>query len=144
VDRPRSPTSPHTGLPESGFARRCPGTDLDVRNRQGTEFGSAPPERLARLAGLVFGKGQKDPIEGWKKQWKQGAASINPTWFPEDNPSFSVLQYDAITDDQLRAKVGQLPRGTQLRWQFWQPGQISPPMSLAKQEEVYERLRSVA
>jgi hypothetical protein len=69
---------------------------------------------------------------------------MKPTWFLEDNPSFSVLQYEAITGDQLRAKVEQPPRGTELRWQFWQPGQISPPVSMAKQEEVYERLRAVA
>jgi hypothetical protein len=55
-----------------------------------------------------------------------------------------VLQYEALTEDQLRTKLEQFPRGTKLLWQFWQPGQISPPVSMSKQEEVYERMRAVA
>src|SRR5262249_32868250 len=65
------------------------------------------PARKARAAGRAcLRQGPEDQIEGWMKQWKQGAASINPTWFTEDDRSFSVLQYDAITEDQLRAKGG--------------------------------------
>ena len=78
------------------------------------------------------------------KQWKQGPALINSGWYPEDNPTFSVLQYGSLTRDQLPVKLAQFPHGTKLVWQFWQPGQISPPVSLAKQEELYERMRAVA
>jgi hypothetical protein len=103
-----------------------------------------PPDTLARLAELVWTQGNIQQIDSWIKQWKLGPALISPTWFPEDNPTFSVLQYDSLTEDQLRAKVAQLPRGIQLRWQFWQPGQISPPVSMAKQEAFYERVRADA
>jgi hypothetical protein len=103
-----------------------------------------PPEKLVRLARLVFSRSQTDQIESWTKQWKQGAALISPNWFPEDNPTFSLLQYDALTESQLHAKVAQLFQGTELRWQFWQPGQMSSPVSMAKQEKAYERLRAIA
>lgn len=110
---------------------------------KGTNWMS-PPAKLTRLAELLWNQGDRLQVEGWIKQWKQGPALINPTWFPEDNPTFAVLQYEALTEDELRAKLTQFPRGTQLRWQFWQPGQISPPVSLAKQEALYERLRAIA
>ncbi|HXI42725.1 MAG TPA: hypothetical protein VNH83_22275, partial [Bryobacteraceae bacterium] len=70
-----------------------------------------PPDKLARLAALVWTQGNVQQIDGWIKQWKQGPALINPTWFPEDNPTFAILQYDGLTEDELRAKVAQLPRG---------------------------------
>jgi hypothetical protein len=101
-----------------------------------------PPDKLARLAELVWTKGTHRQIDGWIK--RRNDALINPNWFPEDSPTFSLLQYDGLNGDQLLAKMAQLPRGTQLRWQFWQPGQISPPVTLAKQESVYERVRVAA
>jgi len=103
-----------------------------------------PPERLARLNYLVWTRNQHDQIAGWIKQWGQGSAQVNPIWYPEDNPTFSVLQYSGLTEDQLRVKLEQFPSGTQLRWLLWQPGQISPPVSMAKQEAVFERIRSAA
>jgi hypothetical protein len=72
------------------------------------------------------------------------AVLINPSWFPEDNRAFSVLQYVSLTEEQLRAKMTQFPHGTQLLWQFWQPGQISPPVSMTVQETLYEVMRGVA
>jgi hypothetical protein len=110
---------------------------------KGTNW-SCPPDKLARLAGMVHAKAQVAEIEGWSQQWKGGSASINPTWFPEDSPTFWLLQYDGLTEEQLRAKIAQLPRGMQLEWQFWKAGQISPAVSMEKQEAVYERVRAVA
>jgi hypothetical protein len=103
-----------------------------------------PPDKLARLAGLALTKGQTQQIDTWIQQWKQGPALIDATWFPEDRRTFSALQYSSLTEEQLRAKLAQFPRGMQLMWQFWPPGQISPPVSMAVQEAVYERVRSVA
>jgi hypothetical protein len=103
-----------------------------------------PPDKLARLAGFVWTANQRQQIENWIKQWKQGSAIVNTSWYPEDNPTFSVLQYGSLTGEQLGAKLAQFPRGTQLLWQFWQPGQIAPPVSLAKQEEFYGRMRVIA
>src|ERR1043166_1914084 len=143
VDWPRRPAPPDARLPESRLARRSVGTGAGIRNRQGHEL-DCPPDKLARLAELVWTKGQMQQIESWVKEWKQGSAMIHASWFPEDNPTFSVLQYVQLSEDQLRAKLGQFPRGTQLRWQFWQPGQISPPVSMARQEAFYERMRAGA
>jgi hypothetical protein len=103
-----------------------------------------PPDKLSRLAKLVWTFSQRQKIENWIKQWRQTPALINSSWYPEDNPTFSVLQYGSLTENQLRAKLAQFPAGTQLLWQFWQPGQIAPPVSLAKQEEFYERMRAKA
>jgi hypothetical protein len=102
------------------------------------------PDKLARLGQLVLTKGEKQGVENWIRQWKQGSATITSYWFPEDHPAFLVLQYNTLTEDRLAVKMGQFPRGTQLVWQFWKPGQISPPVSMARQEAVYERMRAAA
>jgi hypothetical protein len=102
------------------------------------------PDKLGELSELVWTNGQRQQIERWVNEWKDVSPLVNPSWFPEDNPSFSVLQYESLTESQLRTKLAQFPRGMQLRWQFWQPGQIAPPVSMAKQEEFYERMRIVA
>jgi hypothetical protein len=101
----------------------------------------SPPEKLARLRELVLTKGDILQIENWIKEWNQAPPVINPNWFPEENRTFSVLQYISLTEDQLTAKLAQFPRGTELLWQFWPPGQISPPVSLAVQTDFYERMR---
>lgn len=81
---------------------------------------------------------------GWIKLWHQGPAQILPAWFPEDHPTFSVLQYQGLSQEQLRAKIAEFPRGMNVTFQFWQPGQIQPPVSMEKQEAVYQRLKAVA
>ena len=103
-----------------------------------------PPEKLSRLLELVWSYQEKQQIEGWIKAWNQSSALINPNWFPEDNRTYSVLQYQALTLNQLLMKIKQFPAGTRLMWQFWQQGQIAPPVSLAMQEAVYEQVRAVA
>lgn len=103
-----------------------------------------PPDKLSRLAELVLTTSQRQQIETWTKEWKQDSASINPSWFPEDHPTFAVLQYAQLTEEQFRKKLEQFPRGTRLTWQFWQPGEITPPVSIEKQEALYERMRAVA
>ncbi|HZU25571.1 MAG TPA: hypothetical protein VFA04_08615 [Bryobacteraceae bacterium] len=102
------------------------------------------PDKLARLHALVWTKQVAQQVEAWAGMWKQGAPVINPAWFPDDTLRFSVLQYDALNEEQLLAKVAQLPSGTHLTWQFYAPGQISPPVSLEKQEAVYQRVRTAA
>jgi hypothetical protein len=102
------------------------------------------PDKLARLAELTLTYSQHQQIEGWIKAWQKGPALVGTSWFPEDKPTFSVLQYAPLTEDQLRAKLAQFPSGTQLLWQFWKPGQIAPPVTMAKQETIYERMRAAA
>jgi hypothetical protein len=132
------------------FDRRSPGSQ-GAELEQGLVSSLAqgngwicPPDKLARLAALASTKGQGQQIESWIEQWKQASALINPAWFPEDAPTFSVLQYNSLTEEQLRLKLGQFPRGTKLMLQFWPPGQMFPPVSMALQEALYERMRSIA
>jgi len=103
-----------------------------------------PPEKLSRLLELVWTYQEKQQIEGWIKAWNQNSALINPNWFPEDSRTYSVLQYQALTLNQLLMKIKQFPAGTHLMWQFWQQGQIAPPVSMETQEAVYEQVRAVA
>ena len=58
--------------------------------------------------------------------------------------SFGVLQYSNLDEQQFRAKLSQMPPGMKLYFQIWKPGQISPPVSMKKQEAVFQALRSHA
>jgi hypothetical protein len=113
--------------------------DLVTAIGQGTNW-LAPPEKLALLKDLVCTREQAQLIEGWIQQWKLGAATIDSYWVPEDRPTFSILQYTGLTEDQLRIKVAQLPHDIDLQWRFWNSGEPS----LEKQEEVYQRVRADA
>jgi hypothetical protein len=101
------------------------------------------PEKLERLAALASPR-QKMQVANWSEEWEGGSASILPNWFPEDRLSFGVLQYSNLDEQQFRAKLSQLPQGMGLYFQIWKPGQISPPVSMERQEAVFERLRTYA
>lgn len=103
-----------------------------------------PPDKLQRLAELAWTGYQREQIMGWVKLWNQGPAVIQPTWFPEDNPTFSVLTYSNLSEEQLLAKVAQFPRGMSFTFQFWPPGSIQPPVAMAKQNAFFERLKVIA
>jgi hypothetical protein len=83
-------------------------------------------------------------VETWSKQWTEGQALIIPNWYPEDRPSFGVLQYSNLDEQQFMAKLSQMPRGTKFYFQVWLPGEISPPVKVERQEAVFEALRSHA
>lgn len=103
-----------------------------------------PPEKLERLDKLVLTDPQHQQIESWIRLWKQGLGHISTAYFPENAPTFSVLQYVQLSEAQLKEKLGQFPRGTRLSWLFWQPGQTVPAISMARQETAYEAMHSVA
>lgn len=101
------------------------------------------PEKLERLGALASPR-QQMQIATWSKEWARNEELISPTWFPEDRLSFGVLQYSNLDEEQFRAKLSQMPRGTKLYFQIWKPGQISPPVSMEKQEAVLQALRNYA
>jgi hypothetical protein len=109
---------------------------------QGTNW-LCSDDRMAELLDQVWTDGSRRLIAGWPKS-AGGTGTILPQWNPADQPTFSVMQYSALTEDQLKAKVTQFPEGTELVWQFWKPGEISPPVGMDKQEAVYDRVRAVA
>jgi hypothetical protein len=101
------------------------------------------PEKLERLSELASPR-QRMQVANWSKEWERGEALILPNWFPEDRLSFGVLQYSNLDEQQFRAKLSQMPRETSLYFQIWKPGQISPPVSMERQEAVFEALRTYA
>lgn len=101
------------------------------------------PEKLTRLSALASPR-QQIRVTTWSKGWESGEAIILPNWFLEDQLSFGVLQYSNLGEEQFRAKLSQMPAGMKLYFQIWRPGQISPPVSIEKQEAVFETLRSHA
>jgi hypothetical protein len=101
------------------------------------------PEKLERLRALASPR-QEMQISQWRKQWESGEGLILPNWYPEDKLSFGVLQYSNLDEEQLRAKLSQMPSGTTLQFQIWKPGQISPAVSMEKQEAVFQSLRTYA
>jgi len=101
------------------------------------------PEKLARLRALASSR-QQSQVSTWSKEWERGEALILANWYPEDRLSFGVLQYSNLDEEQFRAKLSQMPGGTKLYFQIWKPGQISPPVSMEKQEAVLQSLRNHA
>jgi len=101
------------------------------------------PEKLAQLSALASPR-QQIQVTTWSKEWAQGQALILPNWYPEDRLSFGMLQYSNLDEQQFRAKLSQIPGGMKLYFQMWKPGQVSPPVSMEKQEGVFQTLRSHA
>jgi hypothetical protein len=101
------------------------------------------PEKFERLRTLASPR-QQMQISQWSKLWELGDALIRPNWYPEDRLSFGVLQYSNLDEEQFRAKLSQMPKGTKLQFQIWKPGQISPPVSMEKQEAVFQSLQGYA
>jgi hypothetical protein len=103
-----------------------------------------PPEKLARLSRLVLTDYHRGQVKNWMEQWKAGTFQISSGWSPADAPTFSMIGYADLSEDQLRAKLAQFPRGTRFAWLIWMPGQIQPPVSVSNQEAVFERVRADA
>ena len=68
---------------------------------------------------------------------------FNPNWGPDDQLTFRVLQYSDLDEEQIRAKLSQMPRGAQLYFQTYTAEQGSP-VSLKKQQAVLQGLRKYA
>jgi hypothetical protein len=102
-----------------------------------------PPEKLSRLNQLALTAQSREAIKMNLEMWKQ-PIHINPQWSSDQDTTFVLFTSSTLTEDQLRDKLAQFPRGTRLDWQFWPPCHISPPVSMAKQEAAYESMRSVA
>ena len=101
------------------------------------------PEQLERLHALASPR-QQMQISQWSKQWERGDTLIFPSWYPEDRLSFRVLQYSNLDEEQFRTKLSQMPKGTKLQFPIWKVGQISPPVSMEKQESVFHSLQGYA
>jgi hypothetical protein len=101
------------------------------------------PEQFEHLRELASPR-QQTQISQWSEQWERGDALIVPNWYPEDRLSFRVLQYSNLDEEQFRTKLSQMPKGRKLHFQVWTLGQISPPVSMEKQEAVFQSLQGYA
>lgn len=101
------------------------------------------PEKLERLQKLASPR-QQMRVSAWIKLWQGPEPSIIPSWYPQDHLTFSLLQYSALDEEQLRAKLSQMPAGTKLGFQIWKPGQIEPPVTIETQLAVFQALHSYA
>jgi hypothetical protein len=98
-----------------------------------------PSEKLAQLEALTSTDHQRAEIEGWIKLANQVSAQIQASWFPEDRPTFSVLQYQALTEEQLPAKIAQFPVGAQFTY-----SPTAPPNLAAREKTLIERMKSIS
>jgi hypothetical protein len=100
-------------------------------------------DKLQQLRALASPR-QQLQVDGWIKMWQQGDASILVSWLPEDHMTFGVLQYSNLDEAQFGEKLSQMPYGTKLSFQVYKPGQISPPVSVEKQEALLQSFRKQA
>lgn len=97
------------------------------------------PEKLVRLEALALTEPQKTGIEGWIKLAKQKPYQIQEFWFPEERPTFSVLQYEALTEEQLPNKIAQFPRGARFTY-----SQTAVPTVAAREKTLIERMKFIS
>ena len=103
-----------------------------------------PPEKLARLEKLALTDYDRRAVSNWMREWQGTSYQISSSWYPPEAPTFSILGYGQFTEEELRAKLGQFPRGTHFEWTVYMPGQIQLPVAVSHQEDVLERVRADA
>jgi hypothetical protein len=96
------------------------------------------PDRVLRVGDLALTESSRQSIEGWMKRWTESPAYIFASGLPGNTPTFSILQYQGLTEDQLVAKLAQLPPGIELKWQF------AAYENIAQLDKVYERVCAAA
>ena len=96
-----------------------------------------PPDKLSSLRDLVSATVLKQHLDGLIEGWNRGTASIGSVWTPEDSPKYSLLQYEILTEDQLLAKIAQLPHDMKLEW-------VWPFEKSDANEAAYQRVRAAA
>ena len=102
------------------------------------------PEDLMRLEALLLTDNERRQIAYSKFDWKKSPLTITPLWNGDLDPTFQLLQYEELSEDQLVAKLSQLPRGTKFDWQMIQADQMPDPVSIATQEAEFEKIRVAA
>jgi hypothetical protein len=84
-------------------------------------------------------------LSNWTEEWEEDQPWIvNPNWGPEDQLTFNVLQYFNLDEEQIRAKLSQMPRGAKLYFQTYSAEQMGSPVSMGKQQAVLQGLRKYA
>ena len=97
-----------------------------------------PYERLARLEALALTEPQRIAIEGWIKMAEQERYHIQASWFPEERPTFSILQYQALTEQQLPNKIAQFPPGARFNY-----SRTATLTAAAREKTLIERMKTI-
>jgi hypothetical protein len=95
-------------------------------------------ERLARLEALALTEPQRIAIEGWIKMAAQERYLIQASWFPEERPTFSTLQYQALTEQQLPNKIAQFPPGARFNY-----SRTATLTAAAREKTLIERMKTI-
>lgn len=90
-------------------------------------------------AGVQWTEPEKSAIEDWIKLLKQEPYQIQAYWFPEEHPWFSVLQYQALTEEQLPIKIAQFPRGSRFTYTRTMATTV-----VARERALIERMKSLS
>jgi hypothetical protein len=102
------------------------------------------PEKFNQLRALTSRQNWSQ-LSAWTEQWEDNQPwLLSPYWGPEDQLSFSVLQYSNLDEEQIRLKLSQLPKGSKLYFVTYAADQMSNPVSMGKQQAVLQRLRKYA
>jgi hypothetical protein len=102
------------------------------------------PKELNQLRALTSRQNWSN-ITHWTEVWEEGQPWIlEPFWGPDDQLTFSVLQYSNLDETQIRMKLSQLPRGSRLYFQTYTGQQMSSPISMEKQQALLQGLRKHA
>jgi len=101
-------------------------------------------EDLTHLQGLLLNEYERRQIGFVDLDSEKQPIAITPVWNGDLEPTFQMLQYLDLTDEQLAAKLRQYPRGRKFNWLIWQSDQAPDPPSKAKQDAEFEKLRAVA
>jgi hypothetical protein len=102
------------------------------------------PEDFTRLQALLLTENERRQISFAKFDLDKNPITIVPTWNGDREPTFQMLQYLELTENQLAAKLSQLPRGTKFYWQMIQAEQMPDPVSLSTQQAEFEKMRALA
>jgi hypothetical protein len=113
--------------------------DLIAAIAEGTSW-LCTREKLQRLRELAVTEGQRAQVDTWIDDWKSGPPTVVPEWWNEGFVEFSILACSGLTEEQLKAKLSQLPHGTRVLWEVWQPGSVP----LTPQQAEYEKMRAFA
>src|SRR5262249_19113904 len=101
------------------------------------------PEKLMRLRALAS-RQQRIDLSHWIDTWEsreEASWLLTPSWRPEDQLSFSVLQYHDLDEEQIRAKLSQMPRGSKFYFPLTAEQRL---VSMEKQQAVFQGLRQFA
>lgn len=105
------------------------------------------PEKLTRLRAIASRQRRQD-LSHWIEEWENSDPAsrlLSPYWGSEEiGLIFTMLQYHDLDEEQLRTKLSQMPRGSTFYFVTHKAEEMSAPVSMEKQQAVFQGLRKYA